>query len=43
MPKQLKDYFNKDFQPVQEEALSEKELIEKIRLQLSKGDYCGNL
>jgi hypothetical protein len=38
MPKQLKDYFNKDFQPLQEETLSEKELMEEIKLQLSKGD-----
>lgn len=36
MPKPLKNYFNRNFEPLPEEQFSEKELMEKIKSQLSE-------
>ncbi|MFX0060396.1 MAG: hypothetical protein ACFE8J_19025 [Candidatus Heimdallarchaeota archaeon] len=35
MPNRIKEFYNRNFEPSQEEILSEKELMEKIRSQLS--------
>ncbi len=42
MPLKLKKYFNRNFQPITEEDLSEKELMEKIKIELSEGNANGN-
>ena len=42
MPQKLKKYFNRNFQPIPEVDLSEKELMEKIKKELSEGFDHGN-
>lgn len=38
MPKKLKKYYNRNYKVPISEGLSEKDLLDKIKSQLSKGD-----
>ena len=42
MPQKLKRYFNRNYQIIPEEDLSEKELMERIKLELLEGNSVGN-
>jgi hypothetical protein len=42
MPKKLKDYFNRNFTKFEDEKISEEQLLERIKSQISKGGFNGN-
>ncbi|MFX0058073.1 MAG: hypothetical protein ACFE8J_07210 [Candidatus Heimdallarchaeota archaeon] len=42
MPNKLKKFFSRNYKPIEEEVLSERELMEKIKLQVARGDRNGD-
>lgn len=42
MPQRLKNYFNKNYTKIEEESLSEKDLLQKIKSELKRGNNNGS-
>ena len=42
MPKKLKDYFNRDYSKLEDEEISEEQLLTQVKKQLLKGGLNGD-